>query len=128
MDRIAGSKFIQGDIQCPKVTLEIKEMHPKRFNVLISDMAHQFTGMRNIDVPKVEGLCEFALLIANVHLAKGGNFVCKFLQGGGSDQLVFRMAACFDNFYVDKPKSSRKESSEVFILLYDLALFYWYWV
>jgi 23S rRNA (uridine2552-2'-O)-methyltransferase len=115
MDQICGSKFIQGDITCPKVTLLIKDIHPKRFNVLISDMAHKFTGMKSIDVPKVEALCDFALLIANVHLQKGGNFVCKFLQGSGSDQLVCRMAASFDNFYIDKPKSSRKESSEVLI-------------
>lgn len=124
MKEVKGSSFIQGDILCPKTRNKLTEIYPHKFDVLLSDMGHQFTGMRSIDVPRVESLCDFALLIALEHLRGGGSFVCKFLKGEGDDELIERLSFSFDEFHIAKPSASRKESSEV-ILYITVALFYW---
>jgi 23S rRNA (uridine2552-2'-O)-methyltransferase len=123
MNEIGGTKFVLGDIQTTETRAKLAAVHPGKFNVLISDMAHQFTGMRSVDVPRVEYLCDFALLIAEIHLKEGnlnlipgGSFVVKFLQGEGDAALVSRLSESFKRSAVDKPNASRKESSEHYFL------------
>ncbi|KAL2919882.1 2' O-ribose methyltransferase [Polyrhizophydium stewartii] len=88
------------------------------FDVLLSDMAHSFTGHRSADVARVQALCEFALEAA-AHpwvLRNGGNLVCKFLRGAGEHELRALCQQLFTKVVVDKPKASRKESSEAYLV------------
>jgi 23S rRNA (uridine2552-2'-O)-methyltransferase len=106
VEPLAGATFIQGDIQSSHVMKLLQEY--QLFDIVLSDMAHSFTGNPALDRDRVFHLCEFALYIASQHLSPNGNFVCKYMKGSDLPSL----ARYFKSFKSVKPKSSRKESRE----------------
>lgn len=107
---IPGSTLICGNIQAPNVYSQLAALGP--FNVVLSDMAHSFTGHAQLDRDRVFDLCMFALHIASLHLKPGGNFVCKYLKG--SD--VHLLGNHFKSFKCAKPDASRKDSREEYFI------------
>ncbi len=87
-----------------------------RFDVVLSDMAPATTGHKFSDHQKSLELSRRALEIASTVLATGGNFYCKVFQGEDFGDFVDEVRQVFKKVKVVKPKSSRVESREVFVL------------
>ncbi len=88
----------------------------EEFNVVLSDMAPKTTGHKFSDHLKSLELSRRALEIARNVLPKGGNFYCKVFQGEDFPDYVVEVKTVFKKVKVVKPKSSRVESREVFVL------------
>lgn len=88
---------------------------PYRFNVVVSDMAPNTIGNKSVDAVRSCVLCESALYLAQNLLKPGGNFVCKIFQGPDFDQFKKQVQDSFKTCRILKPKSTRKQSREIFI-------------
>ena len=86
------------------------------FDGVFSDMAPRTTGIRITDQARSMELCELALNIADRFLRPGGNFVCKFFHSDDFADLKKQMDARFGRVEVLRPKSTRKESKEIFLI------------
>ncbi len=89
------------------------------FDVVLSDMAPNTTGIRDVDALRSAGLCEAALDLSGGVLRPGGNFVCKIFQGPDFDRFLWRIKQGFSRYKIFKPESTRKKSREIFIIGLD---------
>jgi len=87
-----------------------------RADVVLSDMAASSTGHRQTDHLRVVALAEAALDIAEDVLKPGGAYLAKVLQGGASGELLTRLRQGFAKVAHIKPKASRADSAEVYVL------------
>jgi 23S rRNA (uridine2552-2'-O)-methyltransferase len=85
-------------------------------DVVLSDMAAPATGHRSTDHVRVVALVEAALDLAEDVLKPGGTFLAKVFQGGAGGELVARLKRSFAKVQHVKPKASRPESPEVYVL------------
>ncbi|MGV1014391.1 MAG: RlmE family RNA methyltransferase [Methyloceanibacter sp.] len=85
-------------------------------DVVLSDMAAPATGHRATDHLRVMALAEAALDLAEELLKPGGAFLAKVLQGGASGELMTRLKQRFAKVQHVKPKASRADSAEVYVL------------
>jgi 23S rRNA (uridine2552-2'-O)-methyltransferase len=117
MDELPNLTFIHGDITLPEILEQVKNQ-TNGIDVVLSDMAHPFTGHKSSDVPRLAFLVEFALQVAlqPKMLKEGGNFVAKFLHGSGSDELRDMLKRYFHSVQMSKPKACRKESAESYFI------------
>ena len=86
------------------------------FDGVFSDMAPRTTGIRITDQARSMELCELALSVADRFLRPGGNFVCKFFHSDDFQELKKQMEARYGRVEVLRPKSTRKESKEIFLI------------
>jgi 23S rRNA (uridine2552-2'-O)-methyltransferase len=86
------------------------------FDGVFSDMAPRTTGIRITDQARSMELCELALNIADRFLRLGGNFVCKFFHSDDFTKLKKMMELRFGKVEVLRPKSTRTESKEIFLI------------
>ena len=87
-----------------------------RADVVLSDMASPATGHRATDHLRVIALVEAALDLAEDVLKPGGTFLAKVFQGGAGGELVAWLKRSFVKVQHVKPKASRPESPEVYVL------------
>jgi 23S rRNA (uridine2552-2'-O)-methyltransferase len=85
------------------------------FDVVLSDMAPDTTGVRQVDQTRSEQLFERALDLAEQSLSPGGAFLAKLFQGPEFQNLIKRCRSDFDKVKIIKPESSRKESIEQYV-------------
>lgn len=107
--------FILGDITTAAVLAKVRAIRPT-FTVLLSDMAPRTTGNRWADQQQSLRLAREVLRLAGELLAPGGNLYCKVFEGEDFRELVEDARLQFGRVKVFKPKSSRSESREVFLL------------
>ncbi|QER41270.1 RlmE family RNA methyltransferase [Thermodesulfobacterium sp. TA1] len=88
----------------------------EEFEVVVSDMAPKTTGDKFGDHVRSVSLVERALELVLVVLKPGGHFVAKVFEGQKLPQLKKQIEKCFKSVKLFKPKSSRKESREMFII------------
>ncbi|MGK5094285.1 RlmE family RNA methyltransferase [Deltaproteobacteria bacterium TL4] len=86
------------------------------FDVILSDMAPNTTGIRTVDADRSYALCQQVLEIAKHHLQPQGTLLVKAFQGGPFEQLRKEFQQTFQQVKICKPKSSRQESVEIFLL------------
>lgn len=86
------------------------------FDVVLSDMAPDTSGVRHADQARSEGLFERAMWIAEQTLVRGGHFVGKLFQGPDFQKLIKHAREHFTEVRTVKPESSRKESIEQFVV------------
>jgi 23S rRNA (uridine2552-2'-O)-methyltransferase len=86
------------------------------FDVVLSDMAPKTTGHRDVDHFRSIALSERALFFADELLRPGGTFFCKVFQGTDFPAFLARCRSIFESVRIIKPKSSRPESVEIFLL------------
>jgi len=86
------------------------------FDVVLSDMAPDTTGVRHVDQARSEALFERALDLADAVLVAGGHFVGKLFQGPDWNRLLGRMRSRFGEARTVKPESSRKDSIEQYVV------------
>lgn len=107
-------RFIHGDIN--EFDLALLDEYKQYFDIICSDMAPNTTGMKDVDAARSFQLCQMALLIAQNKLKKGGATLVKILQGGTFSELLTQMRSEYGTVKIVKPKSSRNESKEIFVL------------
>lgn len=84
--------------------------------MILSDMAPNATGIRDLDHDRLISLCLTLVDMAADILHPGGTLLCKTWAGSKSHLLQKRLTLEFQNTRVVKPEASRKESSEVYFL------------
>ncbi|MBA3501827.1 MAG: RlmE family RNA methyltransferase [Myxococcota bacterium] len=86
------------------------------FDVVLSDMAPDTSGIRSMDQARSEALFERALELATLLLAPGGHFVGKLFQGPEFKKLIEQVRAKFETAKTAKPESSRQMSIEQYVI------------
>ncbi|HBJ88328.1 MAG TPA: 23S rRNA (uridine(2552)-2'-O)-methyltransferase RlmE, partial [Gammaproteobacteria bacterium] len=113
MDGIAGVDFIQGDFTEELVLQQVLDtVGESGIDLVISDMAPNISGMKDIDQPRSVYLAELALDLARSILDPGAYFVVKVFQGAGFPEFQRDMQTSFASVKTRKPKASRARSSE----------------
>jgi 23S rRNA (uridine2552-2'-O)-methyltransferase len=117
MDPLPGVEFIQGDFTEQEVLTQLLEsLGDQAADLVISDMAPNMSGMKDIDQPRVMYLAELALDMARTTLKPGGGLLMKLFHGEGIEALQKELRGCFTTLRVRKPKASRARSSEIYLL------------
>lgn len=116
MEPIVGVDFIHLDFLKNDAPDIIKAAIGGPIDVVLSDMAAPATGHKQTDHIKIMALCEVALELAYDILTPGGHFCAKVLQGGTENQLLQRMKKQFEMVKHVKPKASRSDSAETYVL------------
>ncbi len=117
IDPIDGVDFIQGDFREDDVLDELyRVLDGEPVDLVMSDMAPNISGNKEMDQPRSIYLAELALDTAQTVLTKGGTFLIKMFQGTGFDEFKREVGKNFSSVVIRKPKSSRARSKEVYIL------------
>jgi 23S rRNA (uridine2552-2'-O)-methyltransferase len=110
----SGARIVVGDVM--KVELPELLGDLTAFDVVLSDMAPDTSGIRHLDQARSEALFERALEIAVATLAPGGNFVGKLFQGPDFKKLIEQVRSKFEIAKSAKPDSSRQISIEQYVI------------
>ena len=121
MEPLEGVDWIQGDFTeqpvLEQLEAELKMMGEEtRVDVVLSDMAPNISGIGPSDQAKSMYLAELALEFAKDWLNPNGVFVVKVFQGAGFDAFLTDVRGSFQTVKVRKPKASRAESREVYLV------------
>ena len=119
MEPIAGVDFIKLDFLDDSSPAIIRELAGRRADAVISDMAAPVTGHRQTDHLRTMALAEAAAWFSFEVLRPGGAFCAKVFQGGASGDLLAELKRRFGRVHHMKPKSSRKESVELYVIALD---------
>lgn len=115
-DALPGVEILQLDVTEASALDRILEALGGKADLVLSDMASPAMGHRATDHIRVVALVETALDITEDLLAPGGAFLAKVFQGGAGQDLVARLKQDFAKVQHVKPKASRAESPEVYVL------------
>ena len=117
MEPISGVTALKLDLTDSESAGRIRHaLNGKKADLVLSDMHAPATGHKQTDHLRIMGLVEAALDLAEEILAPGGAFLCKVLQGGADKELVARLNRSFAKVRHVKPKASRAESAEMYVL------------
>ena len=116
MEPIEKSIQIQGDFTEDSIKNEILKSSEGKVNIVMSDMAVNTTGIKNIDAIQTGELCMEAMIFSKDILQQDGSFISKIFMGGSFNEIVAKGKEIFKEVKVFKPKSSRKDSKESFII------------
>eukprot|EP00937_MAST-01D_sp_MAST-1D-sp2_P005836 g5836.t1 len=112
----AGVQFVRGDAFDEAVLTEVVWLCGGKVDAVLSDMAPNTSGSAWVDHARIMELCHDAHLFARANLRGGGSFLCKIFRGEDEQELREALLEDFERVVVIKPKSSRKDSSEAFML------------
>ena len=117
MEPIPGVEILQGDFTVPETVQALRNLvGEKPVDLVMSDMAPNISGNRTIDQPRTLALLDEALSFARVVLRPGGDLLVKAFQGEGIDAYVRELKQHFRTVKTLKPKASRAESREIYLL------------
>ena len=116
MDKIKNTIQIKGDFTNSEIKNHIKSYLDKGPDVVMSDMAVNTTGIKNIDSIQTGELCKEAMVFSKEVILKKGFFISKIFMGSTFNEIVALGKKNFKEVKVFKPKSSRKDSKESFII------------
>ncbi|MBL4647400.1 MAG: 23S rRNA (uridine(2552)-2'-O)-methyltransferase RlmE [Gammaproteobacteria bacterium] len=117
MKPLSGVEFLQGDFREDNVIQTLlTNMAEQKADLVISDMAPNISGNKEVDQPRAMYLAELALDFTQQVLKPNGNFLVKVFQGTGFDQFVVSLRQCFNKVVTRKPQASRPRSREVYLL------------
>jgi 23S rRNA (uridine2552-2'-O)-methyltransferase len=120
MDPIAKVDFIQGDFTSDEVVEKIMAwLGDEKFDVIVSDIAPNLSGIDVADQARSIYFLELALDTVRIALKPGASFIAKMFQGQGSDEYLKELRKSFQKVSIRKPKASRPESREVYIVAKD---------
>jgi 23S rRNA (uridine2552-2'-O)-methyltransferase len=116
VEPIAGLEFVQGDFLAEGMAEQLIALLGGKADLVMSDMAANTVGHSQTDHFRTMALVEAAAHFAGEVLRPGGAFVAKVLGGGADGPLVAALKRQFEVVRHAKPPSSRKESSETFVV------------
>ena len=116
MEEIDNTYQIIGDFTKNKPQKKIKDYFKSKIDVVLSDMAQNTTGNKNLDVISITELYKEAMFFAKNILKDNGSFVCKIFMGSTFEEIMAESKLIFKQIRVFKPSSSKKDSKESFII------------
>ena len=116
MEQIKNTIQIKGDFTEIDIQNKIKNYFKKGSDVIMSDMAVNTTGIKDIDSIQTGELCKEAMIFSKDVISQKGFFISKIFMGGTFNEIVALGKKIFKEVRVFKPKSSRKDSKESFII------------
>ena len=114
MQIIPGVTFILGDFTKEKIQEKIKNKF-KKIDTIISDIAVNTTGDKNLDSFKTNTVTLNTLNFAIENLSPSSNILCKFFNGELDKDIIEFAKKNFSKSKIIKPKSSRQGSKEMYI-------------
>ena len=120
MEKIQNTIQIEGDFTDNEIKEQIKKHLTKGSDVVMSDMAVNTTGIKNLDSLQTGDLCKEAMLFSKEVISEKGVFISKIFIGSTFNEIVALGKKIFKEVKVFKPKSSRKDSKESFIICKNL--------
>ncbi len=117
MDSLSSVTFLQGDFTEEDTYKELLNIAKnKDIDLVMSDMAPNISGIKVSDQAKSIYLAELAFDVSKDLLKNNGNFVCKLFQGEGVEKFVNDVRKVFKKVKVFKPKASRQDSAEIYLI------------
>ncbi len=120
LDKIENVTHIKGDFTDEITQKKIEKNFNEKIDLVVSDMAVNTTGNKNVDSLVTGELSIEAMNFSIKILKKNGIFVSKIFMGSSFNEIVDSAKKNFKEFHVYKPPSSRKESKENFIICKNL--------
>jgi len=116
-DAIDGAQLIQGDFTEASSLEQIHQLTDGRlFDLVLSDMAPNITGIALQDQARYERLLDSVLEFCQHSLRPGGNLLTKFFEGESAQAIRAQMKARFAQLKTIKPDASRSNSKELYLL------------
>jgi 23S rRNA (uridine2552-2'-O)-methyltransferase len=115
--KLPQAVFVEADLR----SLDLREIFSQHgfsdvFDLVLSDMAPNTTGIRLTDQARSFELCELALQVAEQFLKPRGHFVCKLFHSEDFQTMKKLMLQRFERFEAIKPESTRRMSKEIFLI------------
>ena len=114
LEGLSNVTAIIGDIYDTVILAQLAAQGP--FDAVISDAAPPTTGNRTVDTSRSAALVEHVISLCPELLREGGALVAKLFQGGDEQALLARIRSQFTTGRLVKPRASRSESFEVFLV------------
>jgi len=117
MEPVAGVEFLQGDFRDDEVLRQLEERIGGRgVDLVMSDMAPNLSGVGAADAARIQHVCELALDFSARQLKPDGALIVKAFHGSGFSQIVQSYKQHFLRVVERKPKASRAQSAETFLV------------
>ena len=116
MEKIENITTVKGDFTHETIQLKIIQLLGMKVDVILSDMAVNTTGNKDLDSIQTGELCLQAMAFSKKYLSSNGKFISKIFMGSSFNEIVKTGKEYFKEVKVFKPKSSRKDSKESFII------------
>ena len=117
METLSHVEFLQGDFREESIMQQfLQRVQSKPIDLVISDMAPNFSGMRSVDQPSSMYLAELALDFAQKVLKPKGCLIVKTFQGEGFEAFLKDLRSLFAKVTIRKPSASRGSSAEVYLV------------
>ncbi|TAN31061.1 MAG: RlmE family RNA methyltransferase [Castellaniella sp.] len=117
MEPVAGVEFILGDFRDDAVLRQLHDLlQDQDVDLVISDMAPNLSGVASADSARIAHVCELAMDFACGHLKPEGALIVKAFHGSGFSQIVQTFKQHFVRVVERKPKASRDESAETYLV------------
>ena len=120
VDKIQDVYHVVGDFLDNKNQKMITDYFPKKIDLVVSDMAVNTTGNKNLDSIQTGELSLTAMHFAISILRPKGIFLSKIFMGSTFNEIVENAKKNFKESKIFKPPSSRKDSKESFIICKNL--------
>ena len=120
IERIDNTFHIEGDFTNEKYQSQIRNLFKSNVDVVLSDMGANTTGNKNLDSIYTGELCKEAMIFSEKILKQNGKFVSKVFMGSIFNEIISEAKSIFNEVKVFKPKSSKKDSKEIFIICKNL--------
>ncbi len=117
LEPIEKVEIIQGDFtETHIVKACLEALGEDKADLVMSDIAPNLSGVRNADQARIIYLAELVLEFTTDVLTEGGDLLIKLFQGEGTEQYQKELKQLFQKVIVRKPKASRSESRELYVL------------
>ena len=120
IEKIDNTFHIEGDFTNEKYQSQIRNLFKSNADVVLSDMSANTTGNKNLDSIYTGELCKEAMIFSEKILKQNGKFVSKVFMGSIFNEIILEAKSIFNEVKVFKPKSSKKDSKEIFIICKNL--------
>ena len=120
IEKINNTFHIEGDFTNEKYQSQIRNLFKSNADVVLSDMSANTTGNKNLDSIYTGELCKEAMIFSEKILKQNGKFVSKVFMGSIFNEIISEAKSIFNEVKVFKPKSSKKDSKEIFIICKNL--------
>mgnify|MGYP003975031447 CR=1 FL=1 len=115
-EKIGNIHQIKGDFTDDRYKKEIVDYFGVKVDVVLSDLAVNTTGNKNLDSIYTGELCMEAMKFSKEILKRDGKLISKIFMGSTFNEIVSEAKKIFKENKVFKPLASRKDSKESFII------------
>lgn len=112
-----GVDFICGDL-FDEITQQnmVNFAKTSKYSVIMSDISPSTTGIKTVDHLRILNVCEQVFVLSQNLLKNNGTMICKLFHGNLERNFFDKIKKNFDLVEYFKPKSSRKESNEIYLI------------